>query len=471
MSYKLRVFTLGIAIMAILLYAMYWEGIHATTAKEIAVNDDLESITYGEYINIDQNTPIVDDLLGNFIVHDNKNGTVDVQVKVKNSSGSLYKLYKNIPVVWNYMEYPNGHKIIIGVDLIDRNQSFYGSITMINDTTGKISISIIDDGQYTFYGFIKNPLYIKRSNDGHVKKIAMTPAKEDEYEFIKGKPVKLLTINVSDEIVYAVPDYDTSRHNKTVIMTNAEMSPAISNGIIQPNGPIMPKVCGIIEDEYQPNEREYHNIQSQVANWLRAGGMDIAIYRDRPSRSQVLSDIDYYTRIYPNDDSKTRILGAFDLEGHGCVSPGYTEPDRDFGYIDYSIGVMYIILHPEDVSATWQNHGDYYNTPDSATVYSHMCYGIWDMKDANGNPVSSDNPEMARAWVDYGAYSYTSYSIDITLFLDNFEDSFWHSLIEGQTVNSAIDAGILNQNSKDPSNRLNRGDIVVWGNGNSKLLL
>ncbi|BAI61219.1 hypothetical protein MCP_1147 [Methanocella paludicola SANAE] len=424
---------------------------------DLQYSENFENIQYGECIDMSGIDPVVRDLTGTYKISDNKDGTVDIIVSFKTDDGKILKeTYKNIPVIWKYHMSSDGRKIIDTIDIMDWTHAVYACIDIANSSYGLFHIAInTEHGQYSASGYIKNPLSIKYKTAENYGTIV--PISQDgTIEVTKGNPVKFTTIDVGSEKVYAVPIGDLKAHNKTIIIKNKTYSE--STGTISPMSVPHPTTYGIVEEAMQAYELTNHHVPTQIPTWLMNAGVDYAFYRNQPDRATVISDIDYYTRLNRYDDSKSRILSVFEICCHGADGVGYTEPDRILCYWGSGLSVLY----PSDVTNIFQTqHTDYINSAGGCIAFFHVCEGLWDNKDANGNYLNPDSPEMGHAWVDYGASAYMSFTGDVNIAIDTFENTLWNSICSSNTVGTAWNAAYAAQNPGCSGG--------IWGNSGATL--
>jgi hypothetical protein len=410
---------------------------------------DKEKIQYGEIIDMTGNDPVVRTMTaGSYQISDNKDGTIDLSVDFTSDNGKNFKaLFYEIPVVWNYHLSSDGHKIIDSIDMMNWSTSVYADIEINNNSYGIFHIAInTESGQYTASGYIKNPLQIKYKT-AKVSGTTVPITQEGMIVVTPGNYSKVNTSNNGIETVYYCPSGDLSPYQKTIIVKNS--NDTVINDIASPMGPVRPRTYGIVELSLHPTEDSGHQEPAQIPTLLMNAHVDYAFYRSEPSRATMISDIDYYTRVNRYDDSQSRILSAIEICAHGAETPGYYDPDRTLVYYPQNGGSATVCLSVNDINTIFNTqHTDYYNSAACCIAFFHVCYGTWDNKDANGNYQNPDNPEMAHAWLDHGAYAYMSFSTEAAINIDAFESSLWHSICNYQTVQTAWNAA---WSAQDPS--------------------
>ncbi|NWF94778.1 MAG: hypothetical protein HXY34_01415 [Candidatus Thorarchaeota archaeon] len=191
--------------------------------------------------------------------------------------------------------------------------------------------------------------------------------------------------------------------------------------------PDRPKVYSIVHEVFFDSQND---VPEQVGSWcVDYSWVDYALYREAVSEAQIKSDLQYYNKKHYTIDSKSKIVGAYEIDTHGHSND---EPDRAF--MTYDNGWLY----PSEVQALWGPYSsDYYVRPDETIVLASACQSLW-------NTGENGESEMGDAFVNFGARGYVGSTFDLPLEMDPWTGEFWWSLTyQDQSISSAIyDANI-----------------------------
>ncbi len=192
--------------------------------------------------------------------------------------------------------------------------------------------------------------------------------------------------------------------------------------------PSGPKVYALVHEAFFD---ENNTVPEQIGAWCVAySWIDYSIYRERVSEAQIKSDLQFYNKKHYTIDSKSRIMGAYEIDTHGLTE--VDEPDR--ALMTYDGGWLY----PEEVKNLWGPYSnEYYIRPDETIVWAAACRSLFDSDENSGS-------EMGDAFIGYGARAYIGSIIKLPAVMDPWTQEFWWSLTyEDETINKAIyDANI-----------------------------
>ncbi len=308
---------------------------------------------------------------------------------------------------------------------------------MLKNGDGRISLTFSTMvGQYHIEGIIKKPLSIKH---GFENKLKVEGASNGTIEIVKGRPEQIVAIQTATGAEYVIPVGEEKLPTKVITFKNiSKSSDTNSNGIMEPYGPIVPKIYGLIHDLF-PGSNPC--LSTSVPNWMMQTGIFTSVYyKSNPSYDEIKSDLSYYNTYYYYDETRSKILAAYHISAHR-VDNSY-EPDCTLVMADGVHGLSVADFNgPSWAPGTgiWQSHSNYFVAPQDTIILGHNCNGLWDGKDANGNQVSNDFPEMADSWVSHGASGYVSFcEYRPPMEYNTFISTFWYNLcVNRKTVDSA----------------------------------
>lgn len=164
--------------------------------------------------------------------------------------------------------------------------------------------------------------------------------------------------------------------------------------------------------------------------WEPQSCIDIAFHRYLPSEAIVKSDLQFYNKDYvdmvpPYGNGYIRNIRAYSMGTHG--GPHWETYKKV--WLWWPPGWEYVWvsdINPNEISALWYTdfaRGYEINVyPLYTIIMSDSCFGYYQPP--------SDDPTMAKAFVNYGANVFVGATINTDPYSDDYMLAFWHDLCQ-----------------------------------------
>ncbi|MHA1585487.1 MAG: hypothetical protein ACTSVU_03745 [Promethearchaeota archaeon] len=364
--------------------------------------------------------------------------TVDLEL-IKNSK---LNLYPSIPVQKAfYIDSNRDYAIKYNLDA-----PLYEFFMEINSFTNLtlFNLAFIDNGsQFNFDGILNNGFSNFKFVSAKNSPVYTIDSKIPEQDNFQVGELKrdLLNIQENSLIINNKKYLEKSTKNHTLIVKSLSEGES-KLGIVTTN-------YGLVHENWIKYDSwiGYMQLPAQLPNtWETNTNIDIGIHRDHCSKSQILSDLQYYNKdtLQGGHLIEKNIL-AYEMVCHGSSSNynWYLYQHVKHTFI-FSWWTWELTGHisPTDITNLWYHSYDLSKDleidvyPWNTIIFADICYGY---TDATGG--------MAHAWCDNGAKAYIGATISVPIYdssysnpymNDGFVGAFWTELcVNDGTISSA----------------------------------
>ncbi len=339
------------------------------------------------------------DVTGEVTLKPTAEHTLDVSVVFQTSSGIAEKHVCGVSPIRETTKSDEGLEFV-KIDVSSYRDGLFVDIRLLANGSAMVYVAAdIDDTQYSALGLLSRPLTV--------------PAVETRLEDVK------------DALAIRLLKEERVPSTSAVVIYNDRQKP-LPNGpscydpLYVPSGPRV--YCLVHEVFFDDN----NSVPEQVGAWcVSYSWVDYSVYREDVSEAQIKSDLQFYNKKHYTIDTRSRIVGAYEIDIHGDVDTD--EPDRPLMTFDGGW------LYPSEVESLWGPYSqDYYIRPDNTIMLASACQSLWNSGETSGS-------EMGDVFINYGATAYVGSTVNLPIVMDDWTEEFWWSLsYQDQTISDAI---------------------------------